>query len=115
MIYNYNDQLLKKNLFLSLGFFFNILNSIKITLATSNVTTITLNTDTLAIRPVHAHVDDDGGVELATRLIHPIVDEEKSDGVELVHNELSIVIITITGDDLSLSYSILLIVKTPYT
>ena len=87
----------------------------KITLATSDVLTITLNTDTLAIRPVHAPIDDDEGVELATRLIHPIVDEEMSDGVELVDTELSVVIMTITGDDLSLSYSTLLIVKTPYT
>ena len=87
----------------------------KITLATINVLTITLNTDTLANRPVHPIIDDDEGVELATRPIHPIVDEEMSDGVELVDAELSVVIITITGDDLSLSYSTLLIVKTPYT
>ena len=86
----------------------------KITIATSDVTTITLNTDTLANRPVYPITDDDEGVELTTR---PIVDEEMSDGVEVVYkyDELSTVIITITGDDISLSYSILLIVKTPYT
>ena len=87
----------------------------KITLATSDVTTITLNTDTLAIRPVHPIIDDGEEVELATRPVHPIVDEEMSDRVELVDAELSVVIMTITGDDLSLLYSILLIVKTPYT
>ena len=87
----------------------------KITLATSDVTTITLNTDTLANRPVHPIIDDDEGVELATRPIHPIVDEEMSDEVEVVDDALSIVIITKTRDDLSLSYSTLLIVKTPYT
>ena len=70
----------------------------KIPLATINVLTIIVNTDTLANRPVH-----------------PIIGEEMSDGVELVDDELSIVIITINGDDLSLSYSTLLIVKTPYT
>ena len=45
----------------------------KITIATSDVTTITLNTDTLANRPVYPITDDDEGVELTTR---PIVDEE---------------------------------------
>ena len=72
----------------------------KITLATSDVTTITLNTDTLANRPLHPIIGDDEGVELAT---------------ELVVDELSIVIITVIGSDLSLSYSTLLIVETPYT
>ena len=89
----------------------------KIPLATINVLTTALNTDTLTNRPVHPIIGEEmsEGVELVTRPVHPIIDEEMSDGVERVDDELSIVNITTTRDDLSLSYSILLIVKTPYT
>ena len=87
----------------------------KIPLAVINVLTIIVNTDTLANRPVHPIIGEEmsDGVELVTRPVHPIIDEEMSDGVELVVDELSIVNITTTRDDLSLSYSTLLIVKTP--
>ena len=62
-----------------------------------------LNTDIPATRPVH--VDP----------VFESLDEEMSDGVGLVVDELSIVIIIVTGGDLLLSCSTLLMVKTPYT
>ena len=91
-----------ESLSFSLGFLINILKSITVItiLTTNDIITIILNTDTPATRPVHPVCES--------------FDEEMSDGVELVV-EISIVIITVTGGDLSLSYSTLLIVKTPYT
>ena len=79
-----------ENLSFSLSFFVNILKSITaititIIITTSNIITIILNTDTPATRPVD-----------------PVC-------------ESSLVIITIAGGDLSLTYSTLSIVKTPYT
>ena len=93
-----------ENLSFSLGFLINILKSITIITIKIILTTIDiiLNTDTPATRPVDPVCES--------------LDEEVSDGDELVLVvELSIVIIIVTGGDLSLSYSTLLIVKTPYT
>ena len=62
----------------------------KIIITTNNIIIIILNTDTPATRPVCESLDEEMDV----------VDE---------------LIIIVTGGDLSLSYSTLLIVKTPYT
>ena len=78
-----------ENLSFSLGFLINILKSITI-ITTSNIITIILNTDTPVTRPVDPVCES----------LDDVIDE---------------LIIIVTGGDLSLSYSTLLIVKTQYT
>ena len=107
-----------ENLSFSLGFLINILKNItiKIVLTTSNIITIILNTDTPATRPVDPVCESlDEEMSDGVKLVNDGVELIVNDGVELVVVELSIVIIIVTGGDLSLSYSALLVVKTPYT
>ena len=110
---------------LVLFLFFSInSNTTRITTIITKKILVILNTDIPATRPVDPVCESldeemsdgveqvvDDGVEL---VVDDGVELVVDDGVELVV-ELSIVIIIVTGGDLSLSYSTLLIVKTPYT
>ena len=118
---------------LVLFLFFSInSNTTRITTIITKKILVILNTDIPATRPVDPVCESldeemsdgveqvvDDGVELVVDDgVEQVVDDGDElvvdDGVELVV-ELSIVIIIVTGGDLSLSYSTLLIVKTPYT
>ena len=76
------------------------------------IITVILNTDTPATRqvdPICESLDKLGVADRHKLAVELVVDE-------LVVDELTIhAIIIVTGDDLSLSHSTLLIVRTPYT